>query len=614
MAFLNKEGLQYLTNNIVKGENIKVSSHRGDNVKTVIDNITRECESIAEPNTMNLENIVAEFKVGKGKDVDVSGDVEEGKVEVELKGRTYQNLCSSSASFYAHYIDNYDIKDFNDRIVVTRISETKEGWTYCENITLKNKLLKENTYYTLFFRYESSCNNNVRVQFINGNALNDLSASYTVTKIKDNIYRCVILTHNSFQNKVIGGQVLYFHYSEPKKNGDIITLYKDMILLEGDYSQTPIEELPPFFEGIKSSFEDGIVDIEVQGKNLFDGSLRTFNTENTYIETLGGHMNHIDKDNNIRISPNTKYTITFETSSPDSNIYLWNEGVRVADIHAGNNTIQFTTPNKCDYLSFYRNLASYTGNRLEYKVQLEISTKTPYEPYYKKKISFNIEEPLRSLPDGTCDEIRNNNGQWELVRKIKKVILNGSETWDEPKNGNPSLGEVNNKMYQLSKSLTKKDNNKINLLCNNFPCYTANFTWSNDVEGISLNVNGHLQIRVKNSKLSDITAAGLKSWLSQNPITIYYELETPIITPIEPIEFNIKPNATISIDSDIAPISNYSVLLNRSAQIEQSIIEIAELRNRINEIEKIYDSSLIANSLKLDLLSLNYDLNNKEDN
>ena len=82
MGFLTKEGLQNLTNKLVQGDAIKVASHRGKNVKEVIDNIQRECENVALPNTMTLENRVSEFKVGKGRDVDVSGDVEEGKVEL----------------------------------------------------------------------------------------------------------------------------------------------------------------------------------------------------------------------------------------------------------------------------------------------------------------------------------------------------------------------------------------------------------------------------------------------------------------------------------------------------------------------------------------------------
>ena len=92
MTYLDKNGLQAVTNKLVQGEAIKVVSHRGHTVKNVIDSITRECENISTPNTMNLENRINEFKVGKGRDVDVSGDVEEGKIEVELQGKTWQNL------------------------------------------------------------------------------------------------------------------------------------------------------------------------------------------------------------------------------------------------------------------------------------------------------------------------------------------------------------------------------------------------------------------------------------------------------------------------------------------------------------------------------------------
>ena len=167
-------------------------------------------------------------------------------------------------------------------------------------------------------------------------------------------------------------------------------------------------------------------------------------------------------------------------------------------------------------------------------------------------------------------------------------------------------------MYRLRENLTKKDNYKINLLCNNFPCYAANFTWVNDVEGISLNVNGNLQIRVKNSKLSNVTATGFKNWLSQNPITIYYELETPIIAPIEPIEFEVKPLATMTINSEIAPISKHKVVLNRAGQIEQGIVQIAELKKRVDSLELAYDSHLTETQHKLSLLGFEYELESEE--
>lgn len=131
-------------------------------------------------------------------------------------------------------------------------------------------MLKPSTVYTLFFKYETNFTNVPRVQFVQGNALQYLSDAYNVTKIKDNIYMCKITTLSSFDNKEIGAQILYFHNTAPYKTGNKITLYKDMILLEGDYSETPIDEIPKYFEDMKSSFEDKVVNINVQGKNLFD--------------------------------------------------------------------------------------------------------------------------------------------------------------------------------------------------------------------------------------------------------------------------------------------------------------------------------------------------------
>lgn len=133
-------------------------------------------------------------------------------------------------------------------------------------------MLKPSTVYTLFFKYETNSTNVPRVQFVQGNSLQHLSDAYNATKIKDNIYICKITTLSSFDNKEIGAQYLYFHNTAPYKTGNKITLYKDMILLEGDYSETPIDEVPKYFEDMKSSFEDKVVNINVQGKNLFDVS------------------------------------------------------------------------------------------------------------------------------------------------------------------------------------------------------------------------------------------------------------------------------------------------------------------------------------------------------
>ena len=133
MSFLDKTGLQTLTNKLVQGDAIKVASHRGHTVKNVIDNIQRECDNVANPLEYKIENRVSDFKIGKGRDVDVSGDVENGYTEVELQGKSYQNLCPK------HFIDYTSKSDY-------------DGWKFIER---GNYLIKPNTQYTIIVNVES---------------------------------------------------------------------------------------------------------------------------------------------------------------------------------------------------------------------------------------------------------------------------------------------------------------------------------------------------------------------------------------------------------------------------------------------------------------------------
>ena len=439
MAFLDKNGLQTLTNKLVQGDAIKVASHRGHTVANVIDNITRECENVATPNTMTLENRVSEFKVGQGRDVDVSGDVEEGKVEVELQGKTWQNLCGSNAGVSIQYMDDYKIEDTEEYLKITRNAENYTGWFYFSNRTLKVNMLKPNTTYTVFFKYESINNNTPRLQFMLGNATQWLSDVFNSVRLKDNIYRCIIKTASSFEGKEVGNQVIYFHNTEPRKTGCFVTLYKNMLLLEGDYSDLSVEEIPSFFTNIKSSFEDGVVDIEVQGKNLFDMSKFTNSI------SKGVTFEYSNSHNGVRVKGTstdtyaTSSTLKLENLKHNQTYYSFSSSPIVncrLRVEYNDGRVDYSRfikySDKISSIGVYFNVAD-SGVTVDEVVYGRVYTinDNQYEPFYKKKISFNIGEPLRSLPNGVCDEIRNSNGRWELVRRIKKVILNGSESMSQ---------------------------------------------------------------------------------------------------------------------------------------------------------------------------------------
>ena len=249
MAFLDKNGLQHLTNKLVQGDAIKVASHRGHTVSKVLENIQRECDNISVPNTMSIENKVNNFKIGQGKDLDVVGDIEQGKVDVELKGKTYQNLITGIKVIHE------SSSSFEDGIFTLQPPTVDfKGVTF-------NTLTKTNTAYTVilnvletFTLQPGETGTSYKIQINDGKY-----GYYSPLKIGLNIIK-IQTRETGVDNPHMS--ILGFTRSQGSMK------FTFPILLEGDYTQTLIEELPINLEGIKSSFEDGIVDIDIIGQNL----------------------------------------------------------------------------------------------------------------------------------------------------------------------------------------------------------------------------------------------------------------------------------------------------------------------------------------------------------
>ena len=203
-----------------------------------------------------------------------------------------------------------------------------------------------------------------------------------------------------------------------------------------------------------------------------------------------------------------------------------------------------------------------------------------------------------------------------MIRRVGKVVLNGSEPWliASGNNNNTMYWNVDNignaKTYVVPEIIP-------NLICDkiSITSYNTAFNMNKDSTMMCLtNRNKSTTNSIAIRMLNPNNRAGvLSEWLSENPTTVYYELETPIITPIEPIEFNTSQGAVININSNISPASTHKVILNRAGQIEQGIELIANLKSRINELENIYDSNLIATQYRLNNLKLNYELEREED-
>ena len=626
MGFINDTGFQHLTNKLVQGDAIKVASHRGHTVKNVIDNITRECENVSTPNTMTLENRVNKFRVGKGRDVDVSGDVEECKIGVSLQGKTWQNLLGGiKGTPSGTNVTNTIIDNGDNTITITRDEEPVNTHTGVF-FDLNKGCLKENEKYTIIINIiENTLPNELMVV---DSSYTGFTPSKSVKSKQTGIIRYLVTYTGT------GADRWWIWSLRDTQFGKVTFSYP--ILLKGDYTQTPVEELPQYFEGIKSSFEDGLVDVDVQGKNLFDCDRELTNYGSTSYEKIPNGY-RIKRDTPgmysnsyiiMNLKPNTKYLIhskyTLRTGSAMIIIKDKNNDSfpnRQEPFMSNNMVGSFVTPDDgVVRLGFACTTNAETVGDVDfYDILLQEYAKSSYshyEPYYKKKISFNIGEPLRSLPNGVCDEIRNNNGQWELVRRVGKTILDG-QTWrvyayhldwssgDYYAAYTTKIGEQQRKKGSVDVIVDTLPviNHPNSVIYNG--CITAQCCWAE-------NYTYAFYTAIKKSNLESETFDGVNKWLQQNPTTVYYELETPIITPIEPMEFEVKPLATMTINSQISPVSNHTVVLNRAGQIEQGILKIAELRKRVDELETAYENQLIGTQLKLSLLTLDHELEKEE--
>ena len=232
-------------------------------------------------------------------------------------------------------------------------------------------------------------------------------------------------------------------------------------------------------------------------------------------------------------------------------------------------TIKNETPFTWNYETgnyYIRPYSEYTtANTVSLNIQLEEgSTVTTYEPYKSNVLSTGEEVVLRSLPNGVCDTLNLVTG--EYVQRVGKIVLDGSENWYL------NTTKTNTQVFRLTMS-------DIATTQNNLYCETMRVASGIDAEIIATN-GGGLFIGLLKTKAS--TVEKFKAYLSQNPITVQYELATPIITQISPTITDQDENAINAplsyknghiqvTTSEIAPIVNYEIPTSNSYHLDLAV-------------------------------------------
>lgn len=150
-------------------------------------------------------------------------------------------------------------------------------------------------------------------------------------------------------------------------------------------------------------------------------------------------------------------------------------------------------------------------------------------------LTANEEVELRGIDD-VRDELNLLTG--ELTQHVEEIVLDGSEVWSS----NALLG--NGIMVYMCQTYTNGKNVTNNLICPILPCYKLDYLKGlATLDGLpnafitTTTSTGKINIAFK-TPFSDINQ--LKLWLSQNPITVQYQLAEPIVKTVDLTSLN-KP-------------------------------------------------------------------------
>ena len=530
---------------------------------------------IQEPSS---QGIVLPYEFEDAQQVTINDTKESGALGVEFKGQTLVNLAPST--FLNQVLTLSSV--FDNLRNLGRPS--KKGTPSNEGaVAYAIQDVKPNTKYTIMFELLSNNITNEHTFNINNVSDRTVFSDYiTINSATKEGWNKFVLTSKSdlsnalfilrMQNGMAMGSVEFGRF----------------IIIEGDYSDLEI----PYFEGMASSKPSSVTSIS----QLFDYSkvndaLGTNNTSNpvegtSFINT--GHSFKVDfvtsrncfSETTIKLPAGT-YDISFKVrgeakfiesgeqpSSSRMGLMLpyksenwWSTNGKGLD--AGYNNIS-----NSNFKTFSKRITATEettltvvyhawGDNVKGWCEIKDIQITPIDK--TSTLTLPEEVILRSLPNGVCDTFNTRTGVY--TQRINRVTLDGNEEWEMYRlnedfpdvagffhahpNGKWITGSVNqNYVGNLTVFMQEKFPGELSI----------------NEEGIGLNDNRYVKISILKSKLSSVDVAGLKMWLQSNPITVEYELETPVITKIN-LSSTLKSwNTATHIYSEIPENSLYPIL------------------------------------------------------
>ena len=373
--------------------------------------------------------------------------------------------------------------------------------------------------------------------------------------------------------------------------------------------------------------EISIVSDEVKivqtGKNLFDkngdftygnnNNLTSLQEDGT-IKTTANFSNQRSSGQLISVDKNTIYVfsgILLESQSPNNTII---------EILNENNTriYMFEISNSANYkFSFMFNSAdnekiwislnardfnlSASVYAIFSSVQLEEGTvSTEYEDYQSNEHTTNLQDnELVKLTDDIKDEITiDKNGNVSLSKRIGKVVLNGTENWIFNESGTNYIRFT----LFINDLINNQENNKKYVASDYFVSSSIDeaVTDSADANRICAVSNQRLLPPLVNDNVMNLD--DFKAWLSENNVTVYYELAEPTTTSLAQLT-NFKTFEGINhffLEANISTNFEVTYAQDLKKVISKQQAEIDELKTLLSSTTT---SALLLDNYASDLVS-----------
>lgn len=536
----------------------------------------------SEPNiSTKIVNSNSMSKVGQGDNVDFSDNVMDGAYEdVVLKGKSLVNVLS-----YTKVGGNVPLVKNGNIIEVETISENT--W---RSVDVAFVYIKPNTKYIITWDDISFSNTNfvptsslisVRLKTDNTQIAGwDSSRNYIIATVPSNTNDVCLRVHASQGTAIINKTTVkglkVLEYIEGMENWGI-----------------------PYFEGICDVKSPIVKNV---GKNLFD---------NVFVQ--GGWWNGVADDNakefmrsvNLTpVKPNTTYAYDSTVKGHRQNANFMAHDINGDFIKYLGFGRTFTAPSNCHYIHLY------TENDDSLYAQIEEGVvSTTIEPYKSNITTFTSNDDeiivLRSLPNGVCDTLNVETG--EYVQRIGEIVFDGefnllAQSCEDVQYYRVGTGTINN--FKLN-----------GCIINDMLPVAKKVTSGTKGEFVGDHTNTEsIHIRLLSSKLSQRSVDGVQEYLRANPITVQYELATPIVKQVNVEGYPYAyENGHVLLESSsqeqsLTPTIEYSIVANRGGQIRSNQKMVERHQKKLDSLYAMTLVNMIDSQYKQVLMKLKSEL------